>query len=40
LQSVPYVPLGFWWPQAAWRKTVTGVFPCPITTFWNIGLEA
>jgi hypothetical protein len=35
LQSV-----GFWWPQAAWRKTVTGMFPCPITTFWNMGLKA
>jgi peptide/nickel transport system substrate-binding protein len=39
-QSVPYVPLGFWWLQSAWRKTVTGVFRSPITTFWNIGLKA
>ena len=37
MQTVPFVPLGFYWQPSAWRRNVTGVFPCQITAFWNIG---
>ncbi len=37
LDSLPYIPLGFYWQPSAWRKTVTGMFNCPVTAFWNLG---
>ena len=37
MESVPFVPLGFYWQPSAWRKNVTGVLPCQVTAFWNIG---
>jgi peptide/nickel transport system substrate-binding protein len=37
LETVPFVPLGFYWQPSAWNKSVTGIFSCPITSFWNIG---
>ncbi|MGI4952338.1 MAG: ABC transporter substrate-binding protein [Janthinobacterium lividum] len=37
LQSVPFVPLGYYWQPSAWRRNLTGMFPCPITAYWNIG---
>jgi peptide/nickel transport system substrate-binding protein len=37
MQSVPFIPLGYYWQPSAWRKNVTGVFPCQVTAFWNIG---
>ena len=37
MEVVPFIPLGFYWQPSAWRKTVTGVFPCQVTAFWNIG---
>lgn len=36
-ETVPFVPLGYYWQPSAWNKSVTGTFPCPITSFWNIG---
>ncbi len=40
MQSVPFVPLGYYWQPSAWRRNVTGVFPCQITAFWNLGKSA
>jgi len=37
MQSVPFIPLGSYWQPSAWRRNVTGVFPCQVTTYWNIG---
>ena len=39
-RSLPYVPLGYYIQPAAWRRTVTGVFPVPTTVYWNIGKSA
>jgi peptide/nickel transport system substrate-binding protein len=36
-ETVPFIPLGYYWQPSAWRKNVTGTFPCQITSFWNIG---
>jgi len=36
MQTLPYVPLGYYWQPSAWRRTLTGVFPAPATVFWNI----
>jgi peptide/nickel transport system substrate-binding protein len=36
-ETVPFVPLGYYWQPSAWNKSVTGTFACPITSFWNIG---
>jgi peptide/nickel transport system substrate-binding protein len=36
-ETVPFVPLGYYWQPSAWNKSVTGIFPCPVTGFWNIG---
>ncbi len=36
-ETVPFVPLGYYWQPSAWNKSVTGTFPCPITSFWNMG---
>jgi peptide/nickel transport system substrate-binding protein len=35
-ETVPFVPLGFYWQPSAWNKNVQGTFPCQITSFWNI----
>ena len=37
MQTVPFIPLGSYWQPSAWRRNVTGVFPCQVTTYWNIG---
>jgi peptide/nickel transport system substrate-binding protein len=39
-ETVPFVPLGYYWQPSAWGKSVTGTFPCPITSFWNIAVAA
>jgi peptide/nickel transport system substrate-binding protein len=36
-ETVPFIPLGYYWQPSAWRKNVTGTFPCQVTSFWNIG---
>lgn len=36
-ETLPFIPLGYYWQPSAWGKSVTGVFPCQITAFWNIG---
>jgi peptide/nickel transport system substrate-binding protein len=36
-QTVPFIPLGYYWQPSAWRKNVTGTFPCQVTSFWKIG---
>ena len=36
MQSVPFIPLGYYWQPSAWRRTVTGVLPCQVLAFWNI----
>lgn len=37
MQSMYYIPLGFYWQPSAWARNVTGVFRAPATVFWNIG---
>jgi peptide/nickel transport system substrate-binding protein len=37
---LPYIPLGAVEGQVAYRKDVTGVFPCPVFAYWNIGKNA
>ncbi|MBR0658112.1 ABC transporter substrate-binding protein [Neoroseomonas oryzicola] len=37
MQSMYYIPLGYYWQPSAWRRNVTGVFRAPATVFWNIG---
>jgi len=39
-KSLPYIPLGAVEGQVAYRKNVTGVFPCPVFAYWNIGKNA
>jgi len=39
-QTVPFIPLGYYWQPSAWRKNLTGTFKCPVTSFWNIGKSA
>lgn len=34
---LPYIPLGSLVNQVAFRKNVTGVFPCVVAAYWNIG---
>ena len=36
MQSVPFIPLGYYWQPSAWRRNLTGVLPCQVTTFWNM----
>jgi peptide/nickel transport system substrate-binding protein len=36
-KTLPYIPLGSLINQVAYRKTVTGVFPCAVFAYWNIG---
>ncbi len=35
-EDVPYVPLGFWRPKSAFRKSLTGVVECDLALFWNV----
>jgi peptide/nickel transport system substrate-binding protein len=35
-ETVPFIPLGYYWQPSAWNKSVAGTFSCPITSFWNI----
>ena len=37
MQSMYYIPLGYYWQPSAWARNVTGVFRAPATVFWNIG---
>ena len=37
METIPYLPLGFYWQPSAWRRNLTGVMPSPSTVFWNIG---
>jgi peptide/nickel transport system substrate-binding protein len=36
-KTLPYIPLGSLVNQVAYRKNVTGVFPCVVAAYWNIG---
>lgn len=36
METLPYVPLGFYWQPSAWRRNVTNVFRTPATVFWGI----
>ena len=36
MQTLPYVPLGYYWQPSAWRRNLTGVFAAPATVYWNI----
>jgi peptide/nickel transport system substrate-binding protein len=38
-KTMLYVPLGRIMVEAAFRKTVTGVFPCAVFAYWNIGIS-
>ena len=40
METVPFIPLGYYWQPSAWRRNVTGVFPCQVAAFWNIGLSS
>ena len=35
-KTLPYIPLGSLVNQVAYRKNVTGVFPCPVVAYWNM----
>src|SRR5690606_16115657 len=37
MESMYYIPLGYYWQPSAWRRNLTGVFRAPATVFWNIG---
>ncbi|PHK96670.1 ABC transporter substrate-binding protein [Pseudoroseomonas rhizosphaerae] len=36
MQTIPYIPLGYYWQPSAWRRTLRGVQRSPSTVFWNI----
>jgi peptide/nickel transport system substrate-binding protein len=36
-KSLPYIPIGQVSSRVAYRKNLTGVFPCPVFSYWNIG---
>jgi peptide/nickel transport system substrate-binding protein len=36
-KTLPYIPLGSLYPQVAYRKTLTGLYPTPVASYWNIG---
>ena len=36
-KTLPYIPLGSLVSLVAYRKNLTGVFPCPVAAYWNIG---
>jgi peptide/nickel transport system substrate-binding protein len=40
MRLMAYIPLGYYWQPSAWRRSVNGVFRCPVTAFWNIGKSA
>ena len=37
METMHYLPLGYYWQPSVWRRNVTGVFRAPATVFWNIG---
>jgi peptide/nickel transport system substrate-binding protein len=37
METLPYVPLGYYWQPSVWRRNVTNVFRSPATVFWGIG---
>ncbi len=39
-KSLPYVPLGSTVSYVAYSKKLSGVFPCPVAAYWNIGKTA
>jgi peptide/nickel transport system substrate-binding protein len=39
-KTLPYLPLGGFFSQCAYRSDVTGVFPAPVAAYWNIGKKA
>jgi peptide/nickel transport system substrate-binding protein len=39
-KSLPYIPIGEVSSRVAYRKNLTGVFPCPVFCYWNIGKNA
>ena len=36
-ETMPLIPLGYYWQPSVWRDTVTGVFRCQVTAYWNLG---
>jgi peptide/nickel transport system substrate-binding protein len=36
-KTLPYIPLGSLVALVAYRKNLTGVWPCPVQAYWNIG---
>ena len=36
-KTLPYIPLGSLIALVAYRKNLTGVWPCPVQAYWNIG---
>ena len=36
-KTLPYIPLGSFVQLVAYRKNLTGVWPCPVQAYWNIG---
>lgn len=36
-KTLPYIPIGSLVNQVAYRKNVSGVFPCVVAAYWNIG---
>ncbi len=36
METVPFVPLGYFWQPSAWNRSLAGVTPCQVTAFWNI----
>jgi peptide/nickel transport system substrate-binding protein len=36
-KTLPYIPLGSLVSVVAYRKNLTGVFPCSVAAYWNIG---
>jgi peptide/nickel transport system substrate-binding protein len=39
-KTLPYLPLGSFFSQCAFRDDVIGVFPAPAAVYWNIGKRA
>jgi peptide/nickel transport system substrate-binding protein len=37
METLPYVPLGYYWQPSVWRRNVTNVFRTPATVFWGMG---
>ena len=37
METLPYVPLGYYWQPSVWRRNMTNVFRTPATVFWGMG---